>query len=99
MVIHALRRAGHDVVDIKEQKMFGKSDTEIVAMASRTRRIILTHDTDFLYQQRARVIILRFRRQRPENVLNHLLHFIRSPLSKKIRRIIVLTEFNVEFYA
>ncbi len=46
-VTRLLRRAGHDVVDVK--KLDPKTaDTEIIKLAREESRIILTHDKDFL---------------------------------------------------
>ncbi len=45
-VIRNLRRDGHDVLDIKKQNPT-ISDSELVKLALRQNRIILTHDKDF----------------------------------------------------
>lgn len=97
-VVHALRNAGHDIFDVKESKLFGKKDSELVTIARVEKRIILTHDSDFVYQNKVPVILLRFRNQRPSNVSYHLLRFLNSSLAKKIRGTIILTELNAEFY-
>ena len=90
-VVLSLRHAGHDVFDVKEQVLFGASDAELARLAQRQRRIIITHDSDFLYQRRVPVILLRFHDQRPSNVSNRLLNFLNSTLSKKVRGIVIIT--------
>lgn len=45
-VIKLLRQNGHNVVDIKKQDP-QTSDTNIIKLASKEKRIILTHDKDF----------------------------------------------------
>ena len=45
-VIKLLRQNGHDVLDIKKQDA-ETSDINIIKLASKEKRIILTHDKDF----------------------------------------------------
>jgi predicted nuclease of predicted toxin-antitoxin system len=42
-----LRREGFDVLDVKDEDLFGASDLALVRRARAERRIILTHDRDF----------------------------------------------------
>ncbi len=46
-VIILLRQSGHEVLDVKKLNPL-TLDTEIIKMAIRENRIILTHDKDFL---------------------------------------------------
>ena len=46
-VIASLTEAGHDVLDIKKQKLDFK-DSELIQIAKQEKRIILTRDKDFL---------------------------------------------------
>lgn len=46
-VIRLLRQNGHDIIDIKKRDP-KTSDTNIIRLASKEKRIILTHDKDFL---------------------------------------------------
>jgi len=46
MVEH-LRNLGHDVFDIKEQKLDGTEDIEIFQMAVNLKRVLLSMDKDF----------------------------------------------------
>lgn len=54
-IIERLRNEGHDVVSIRET-MSGAPDTQVLAEAQATRRILLTEDKDFgemVYRQGA----------------------------------------------
>lgn len=51
-VARSLRTQGHDVEMVVDVLGPGVSDDEIVARASRTDRLILTSDTDFLAEYR-----------------------------------------------
>lgn len=76
-VVHALRNAGHDVLDVKEQSLYGTSDQQLIQLAFEQQRIILTHDKDFQYQRKVSAVILRFSNQRPEYVARTVLTFLK----------------------
>ncbi|OIN97083.1 hypothetical protein AUJ66_04400 [Candidatus Desantisbacteria bacterium CG1_02_38_46] len=46
-VFYALKKLGHDVVDIRERKPTGISDDEIYSFAQQEQRIIITRDLGF----------------------------------------------------
>lgn len=46
-VVSFLREQGIDIVDVKEQQWYGKSDRELLSMSYREQRFVLTHDSDF----------------------------------------------------
>ena len=46
-VVRFLRDQGFDVVDIAEQRMFGKTDGEVLKLAVSQGRVVVTHDSDF----------------------------------------------------
>ena len=46
-LVSALRRNGYDVKDIKEERLFGIDDDEVINKAREDGRVILTHDKDF----------------------------------------------------
>lgn len=46
-VVVFLRSRGIDVLDAKEQSWFGKEDEELLEIAYKDQRFILTHDSDF----------------------------------------------------
>lgn len=74
-VVRSLRQAGFDVKDAKEQKLHGTSDTELLSIAHKENRIILTHDKDFgnlindQHRPHKGVILLRFKSKKPDNVI------------------------------
>ena len=71
----SLRKKGYDVKDIKEEKLFGTPDSEIIKIAFKENRIILSHDKDFAnlvsYKKSKHkgVILIRFRNQSPDFVV------------------------------
>ena len=42
-----LRNQGHDVKDIKEMRLYGESDENIISLAQRENRILVTLDKNF----------------------------------------------------
>lgn len=100
-VVFALRNAGHDVIDVKEQGWYGKPDKDLIAYTLREKRIIITHDKDFMDQEKVAVILLRFFNQSPKNVSLYLLQFLtESVFVRKLLRptVAIISEFGVEFH-
>lgn len=102
-VVLALRKENFDVLSIHEQKeLSGMSDENILKMAKNQQRIILTHDKDFgnlirqPYQSQGGVILLRLRNQSPQNVIHHLIPFLKKIKPDKIKnRLIVFREGQI----
>ncbi len=46
-VVQWIRQRGHDVKDIKEEKLSGAVDITILDTANKEKRIVITHDSDF----------------------------------------------------
>ena len=46
-ICKALRKEGYDTKDIKELKLYSLSDKEILNLANKEERILITYDTDF----------------------------------------------------
>ncbi len=99
-IVSALRNAGHDVLDVKEEEWQGKTDIALVRIAQTQQRLILTHDKDFLQHRATRVILLRFYNQRPAVVIPYLLAFLKSKILKKLGNgtIAILSEQKAEFH-
>ncbi len=102
-VIRFLRREGFDVVDVKEEKLFGLSDKGILDIARKEGRIVLTHDKDFLGIMRnykfdiEGIILIRCKRQNPENVIAALSGLLKMPEIKKTRNsLFILSEGELE---
>ena len=74
-VVDFLRHHGLDVLDTREQGWHGKSDSELLEIAYRNNRWILTLDSDFgtLAIHEAEpyigIIFLRLRNQRAHNII------------------------------
>ena len=74
-VVAFLRGSGIDVLDSKEQKWFGKDDEELLFIANKEKRFILTHDSDFgtlaIYEGKAYfgIIYIRVKNHHPQNVI------------------------------
>ena len=47
-VIKGLRQRGVDVLSVQDTKLYGASDRDHLARATSEKRIIVTHDADFL---------------------------------------------------
>lgn len=77
-VVDWLRTEGHDIDHLAERRLHRSSDPEILELAERESRIVLTHDLDFGYLLAAgrsalpSVIIFRLADMRPANVVTHL---------------------------
>ena len=76
--VDRLRALGHDAVHLRERGLQQLPDEEILKLAHREQRILLTHDLDFSDLVAAApsdlpaVILFRLRSMRPENVNRHL---------------------------
>lgn len=102
-VIKFLRQSGHDVVDIKK-KSFTAADIDIIKLAIRENRIILTHDKDFLglakfpkYQ--IGMIVIRLSNQKTLNHLKKLKQLLEEDTEEVLMSsLTILTEDSIEHY-
>ena len=101
-VVRELRKIGIDVKDVKEQKLFGASDQEILRHAHTEKRILVTHDKDFIHLTSSKkgdhkgVILLRLLDQCPSNVAEVLLRFLASDMDKNLSNsVVVVSEFKI----
>jgi len=73
-IVKSFRDQGLDVLDIKEEGWYGKEDQEILDIAFREKRFILSHDSDFgtlAINEGKRffgILYLRLNDLKPENV-------------------------------
>jgi predicted nuclease of predicted toxin-antitoxin system len=79
-IIIELTRLQHDILDSKG-KLLMAPDTELIALAKKENRIILTRDKDFItltqyptYQ--VPTIVIRLKNQHPEEMLQHILELL-----------------------
>ena len=98
-LVKAIRRKGFDVKDIKEEKMFGVGDDEVLKMANNENRIVITHDKDFANIINNRllphkgVILLRFIDQSPSNVAKHFVPLLDSKIKDRFKNnLVVISE-------
>ncbi|BBO18569.1 conserved hypothetical protein [Candidatus Brocadia pituitae] len=74
-VVSFLRERGIDVIDTKEQNWYGKEDEDILEIAYKEKRFVLTHDSDFGTlainegKRNYGIIYLRLRNVSPLNVI------------------------------
>lgn len=100
-VLQALRAAQYDVLDVKEQKLFGAPDKQLLNLAVKENRVIITHDKDFasiLLKQTKHygIILLRFKNQRPQRVADNLIAFLNSKQAPKTKNnLVIITETQV----
>ena len=75
-VVGYLRSIGIDVLDVKEQQGFGKTDADLLHLAYSESRFVLTHDSDFgeLAMNKGRlcygILYLRLNNLKPIHVVN-----------------------------
>ncbi len=105
-VVKFLRSKGHDIKDVKENKLFGSDDFKLLEIATKENRVIVTHDKDFANIVRSRdikhkgIIIIRLFNQTPSNVKDKLENlFIEVPENKIIKNITILREDRIEVYS
>ena len=75
-IIAYFRRQEINVLDTKEQGWFGKEDKELLNIAYKAKRFILTHDSDFgslaIHEGKRYygIIYIRTKNLHPKNVIN-----------------------------
>ncbi|MBI5051206.1 DUF5615 family PIN-like protein, partial [Candidatus Micrarchaeota archaeon] len=102
-VVKSLRAKGHSVKDIKEERLFGLSDEEILKIASKENRVIITNDKDFLNLTKRvpsnhnGIIVIRFSIQDPKSVSIKLLEILDSAASKKFKNaLVIISDKHIE---
>lgn len=101
-----LRDSGFDIKSITEERLGHLLDEDVVEMAKKERRIIITFDLDFgeIYHEKEHrkigIIVLRLNNQTPENVnfvLGQFLDKNISRLKQNTRSLIVIKENGIRF--
>jgi|SRR3972149_700351 len=101
-----LREFGFDVKSITEEKLGTLTDEEIVKMAVKEKRMIVTFDLDFgeLYHsenfRKPGIIVLRIQNQTVENVnkaLSSLLSNYQNKINKNQLMLIIVKENSIRF--
>ncbi len=95
-VLKYLRKEGYEVRDLKEEKLFGIDDIEIIKMAYREERIIITHDKDFIELSKINkhhgILLFRLPKQSPENVIKRLDYILNSNIKNKLKKVIIVLD-------
>lgn len=99
-VVRELRNKKHDVKDIKEEQLQGILDKEILELANKESRTIITHDKDFAQVsskiKHCGIILVSLKHQHPEAVSIALSRTLESKLTKKIEnKLIIITESRI----
>lgn len=100
-VVVFLRQSGLDVLDTKEQQWFGTSDEELLKIAYRERRFILTHDADFgtlaINEGKSAygILYLRLKNPQPTNIIHVCKLFFQLTLDVFPGSILVLEETRI----
>ncbi|MGQ0535624.1 MAG: DUF5615 family PIN-like protein [Methanobacteriota archaeon] len=101
-VVRSLIAVGHDVKDVKTEKLQGTADATLVDLARRERRIILTHDRGFAdvltrpLDPPVGVVLIRCADQRPDNVRRVLARLLSSPVANRMEgNLVVVSERQV----
>lgn len=99
-VVGALQDIGHDTVSITEIRP-GMSDWDVLALAIKERRILITSDTDFgelVYLQKQKhvgIILLRLTDQTNENKTRVLTALLASHAKQLKNAFVVVTEASI----
>jgi predicted nuclease of predicted toxin-antitoxin system len=100
-VVVFLRTIGFDVADIKERRLFGLSDREILALAHAEQRLVITHDSDFgmlainLGVPFTASIYIRLRKVAPDAVIEVFDRFLQTGFEVTNGMLIVIEEERV----
>lgn len=95
-LIYYLREEGFDVKDVKEAKLFGLKDSQILNLAGNESRVVITYDKDFanLLNNHSRkhngVVLLRFANNLPSAIMEKLLPILKLDLRNKIKNSLVI---------
>ena len=79
-----LQGAGFSATDVIASGLGSAADEEVLAYAQKKKLVVITHDKDFgnlirfPVQNHHGVILLRFRNQKPANVIPYLLQFLKT---------------------
>ncbi len=102
-VISELERNSHNVLDIKRVNRL-TADTEIIQIAKREKRIILTLDKDFIVfiqypKYQAPTIVIRLLNQTPRHILEHLTELLENQKEKVLEKsLTIIKEESAESY-
>jgi predicted nuclease of predicted toxin-antitoxin system len=98
-----LKKEGYDIKDIKEERLFGMPDDEILELAGKEERIILTHDKEFgdVLQNPLNykgIIIIRYSNQSSDSVIKKFRLDLEKIKNKAKNSVIVLYDKYIDMY-
>ena len=103
-LIKAVRDEGYNIKDIKEEGLFGISDKEVLALAFKENRAVITHDKDFANLlkypsvKHKGVILLRFKNQSPINAINLFVPTLMKLKESRIKKsLVIISEDYIKF--
>ena len=86
-LIKAIRRRRFSIRDLKEEKLIGTSDKNLIEIARKETRIIITFDKDFVslakYQKHSGIILLRYKDKSSDSVVRKFCYLLDSPIKEK----------------
>ena len=100
-VVGFLRDIGLDVLDVKEQHLYGYEDDAILDIAYQEQRFILTHDSDFgtlavnMGKPYYGIVYLRLRNLKPANVVRICDQVFHKDLDVSPGTILVIEETRI----
>lgn len=98
-VILDLVQNQHDVLDLKKVNLLAE-DTEIIKMAQKEGRIVLTLDKDFIGltqfpKYHVACIIVRLRNQNPSNIVNYLNQLLKNQKTEILEKSLTIVKTDV----
>ncbi len=96
-----LRDIGLNVLDVKEERWYGREDEPLLNIAYRDHRFVLTHDSDFgtLAVNKGKpffgILYLRLKNLKPLNVIRVCDHLFRKDLEISPGAILVIEETRI----
>lgn len=98
-IISYLLQNGHDVLDLKQINLRAK-DTEVIKLAQKEIRIIITLDKDFISlsqfpKYRVACIAIRLQNQNPTNILNYLNQLLKNQKTEILERSLTIITTSI----
>lgn len=100
-VIYFLRQLGHEVLDSKKDYLHS-SDIQIIIIAKREKRLILTRDKDYidlvqLPKYQVPTIVFRLLDQKPDSIIKHLKELLLNQQEKILNNsLTIVTEESAD---
>ena len=101
-IVVFLRKKGHNVKDIQEDGLRSLADENIIELAQKEKRVIITYDKDFIISPEnpsaPSIILLRFPKIHPKDVIPYLNACIDSIISleTKLPFVVILSKESME---